>query len=355
MFTHLFAVFVQKLNIRASFYLTEENIASQRYLYDGLLELEELVKMKKEGKFDFETVFLSDEEKTSSFIGFVMIEREKSETKGEPDSGNCLVFTSVLSDFETKKMFQSLLADLHSDEKDIPTDEKGIPTDEKGIPSDEKYIPVSPEKLADDVREYFSNMNLSYFKESLGNIPPYDSIYSAPRIEKASQTLDIVKNNPRAALLKKSFLAPGSNVLEICCGNGMSSLSLYDAGISPICLDRDEEEICIGLAHGVLKPERTVLMDATTLSKNLDENQFDAVIGFMIGTIYEFNKEMWFSIADESLKVLKKDGFLMLTLRTKQEAEWISEHLNKNGISSEIIDNQDEKTNYDAWICWAQK
>ena len=81
MFTHLFAVFVQKLNIRASFYLTEENIASQRYLYDGLLELEELVKMKKEGKFDFETVFLSDEEKTSSFIGFVMIEREKSETK----------------------------------------------------------------------------------------------------------------------------------------------------------------------------------------------------------------------------------------------------------------------------------
>lgn len=333
MLPRLFDIFVQELNIRASFYLTEENFASQRFLYEGLLQLEELLKMKKEGVFDFETALLREENNPSSIIGFIMIEREKSDSSNEADLGNCLVFTPILSDLETKKMFQFFLSELNPDGKTIE---------------------ISKEMLADDVREYYSNMNLSYFKESSQNLPPYDSVYSAARTKKAVQTLKTVQNNIAVISSKIPFLAPDSNVLEICCGNGMSTLSLYEAGIAPICLDINEEEICIGLAHGVLKPEKTIIMDATTLSQNLDES-FDTVIGFMIGTIYEFDKNIWFSIVDESLKVLKKNGFLMLTLRKKQEAEWILEHLNESGISAEIIDNQDNQTNYDSWICLAQK
>ncbi|MDR0767476.1 MAG: class I SAM-dependent methyltransferase [Methanosarcinales archaeon] len=357
--SNLSALFSQKLGIHASFYLTEDNFAAQRFLYAGIPQLEELAEMKKAGQFDFETVLLLYENNptfeknpadTAEFIrrnaqasiaGFVMIERRPSSDPSLPDTGNCLVFTPAVSDMDTKSAFYSILPELISKSAvfDCPTHQ----------------IEISPKAIADDIREYYSKNALSFFKESNHALPPYDSIYSPARVSKAAATLQRIRGSTKVIESGKEFAAPQTNVLEICCGNGMSTLALHNEKINPVCIDINEEDICIGLSHGVLKPEKIMIMDATTLSKNLNVEQFDTVIGFMIGTIYEFNKEIWFSIADESVKMLKQGGFLLFTLREEHEANRIADHLKKKGIDGEIIDNRDDETNYDSWIYFAQK
>ncbi|MDR2944157.1 MAG: class I SAM-dependent methyltransferase [Methanosarcinales archaeon] len=351
--SNLSALFLQKIGINASFYLTEDDFAAQRFLYAGIAQLKELAEMKKEGRLDFETVLLIHENApmfdknpadTDEFIrrsaqaaitGFVLVERQPSNNPALPDTGNCLVFTPVLSDSETKDAFYTILPKLISKSAVL-----NCPT---------YQIEISAEELADDIREYYSNAALAFFKESGQLLPPYDSVYSPARVSKAAATVQkIQKTEPR-------FSEPQSNVLEICCGNGMSTLALYEADVDPICIDINADDICVGLSHGVLNPERTIIMDAAALSKNLNVEQFDTVIGFMIGTVYEFNKDMWFSIAGEAVKMLKPGGFLMFTLREEHEAVRISEYLKEKGVSGEIIDNRDAETNYDSWIYFARK
>ncbi len=351
--SNLSSLFLQKLGISASFYLTEDDFEAQRFLYAGIPQLEELAALKKAGQFDFETVLLLHENApmfdknpadTEEFIrrsaqaavtGFVMVERQPSDDPNLPDTGNCLVFTPVLSDSETKSAFYAILPQLTSKSSLL-----NCPT---------YQIEISAEELADDIREYYSENTLSFFKESGQFIPPYDSVYSPTRVSKAQATVQKIRETePR-------FLEPQSNVLEICCGNGMSTLGLYEEEIEPICIDINAEDICTGLYHGVLKPEKTIIMDATTLSRNMNIEQFETVVGFMIGTVYEFNKNIWFSIADEAVKMLKTGGFLLFTLREEHEAAWIAEHLKENGMNGEIIDNRDAETNYDSWIYFAQK
>lgn len=351
--SNLSALFLQKLGINASFYVTEDDFAAQRFLYAGIPQLEELAGLKKAGQFDFETVLLLHENApmfdknpadTAEFIrrsaqaaitGFVMIERQPSKDPNLPDTGNCLVFTPVLSDSETKSAFYSVLPELISKSPVL-----NCPT---------YQLEIAPEDLADDIREYYSKNSLAFFKESGQFIPSYDSVYSPARISKAAATVQKIRKT------EPLFLEPQSKVLEICCGNGMSTLALYDENVEPLCIDINTDDICIGLSHGVLKPEKTIIMDATTLSRNMNIEQFDTVIGFMIGTVYEFNKNVWFSIADEAVKMLKPGGYLLFTLREEHEAAWVAGHLKENGVNGEIIDNRDEETNYDSWIYFARK
>lgn len=351
--SNLSALFLQKLGIDASFYLTEDDFAAQRYLYASIAQLEELAEMRQAGQFDFETVLLLHENApmfdkspadTEEFIrrsaqaaitGFVMVERRPSNDPALPDTGNCLVFTPVLSDSETKSAFYAILPKLISKSPVL-----NCPTYQTELPA---------EDLADDIREYYSNTALSFFKESGQTVPSYDSVYSPARVSKAAATIrKIRETEPR-------FLEPPSKVLEICCGNGMSTLALYEEEVDPICIDINTDEVCTGLSHGVLKPWRTIIMDATTLSRNMNGEQFDTVIGFMIGTVYAFNKEIWFSIADEAVKMLKPGGFLLFTLREEHEAAWIAGHLKESGVSGMMIDNRDAETNYDSWIYFARK
>lgn len=356
--SNLSALFEQKFGIRASFYLTEEDFAAQRFLYAGLPQLQELAEMKKEGRFDFETVLLIQEKSPgfsevpeefkgggrqalrSAITGFVMVERTASGDPAVLDTGHCLVFTPAVSDRDTKEAFYAALGGL------IFSENPGRPIEQAEI---------SEAELADDIRAYYAENARSFFEESGGIIPPYDAVYSEARVSKAKATLQRIKNHPKVAGFAKDISAPERKVLEVCCGNGMSSLALYAEEISPITVDVNAEEICIGLSHGVLKPEKTIVMDATMLSRNLDAEQFDFVIGFMIGTVYEFNKEMWFSIADECIKILKPGGFLFFTLREEEEAQRMADHFKEKGIDGEIIDNREKETNYDSWIYGAQK
>ncbi|MDL5501788.1 MAG: class I SAM-dependent methyltransferase, partial [Candidatus Methanoperedens sp.] len=79
-------------------------------------------------------------------------------------------------------------------------------------------------------------------------------------------------------------------------------------------------------------------------------NSFDTIVGFMLGTIYPFNKSVWEKMMTESVSVLKPAGMILLTVNKKEEIEILKNALEINGISGELIDNTDSKGIYDQWV-----
>ena len=356
---HLPLLFSKILGMDASFYLTEDDYAAQRFLYAGIEQLKELSEMKKAGAYDFETVVLIEEkpntvvlieEKSKNIFsrdvgaaigGLILVEREKAEKPNENDTGTCLVFTPAVSDKETKIIFAELMNTM-------------LPIENASSETPVYQLEISAAELADDIRKYYADAAKSAFEESNKKLS-YESVYSQSRAEKALLTLQMAGEIFEDLDVGRPFLSKDISVLEICCGNGMSTLALHEKGIEPLCIDINAEDVCTGLSHSVLKPEKTIIADASVLSRLIDGEQFDTVIGFMVGTVYEFNKNLWFSIADEAVKMLKSGGCLLLTLREKHEADWIAEYLKTSGIDGKVIDNRDAETNYDSWIYAARQ
>ncbi len=164
---------------------------------------------------------------------------------------------------------------------------------------------------------------------------PYEMVYIESR------------NYRLKAILDKYKLT--GDILEICCGNGMSTLPLHEMGYNPLSIDYDKCQICQGLEHNVLDPKRTIVLDATRLSEFF-LNEFDTIVGFMLGTIYPFNKSTWEKMVVKAVEVLKTDGMLMLTVNKKEEIEILKDALENNHITGEMIDNTDEKGIYDQWV-----
>ncbi len=140
------------------------------------------------------------------------------------------------------------------------------------------------------------------------------------------------------------------DILEICCGNGMSTRALHEMGYDPLTVDHDKCQICQGLEHEVLDPKRTIVLDATKISEYFHENTFDTIVGFMLGTIYSFNRGMWEKMMCEAAKLLKPGGIIVLTVNKKEEIEILKSALEKNNISGNIIENTDDKGIYDQWV-----
>jgi hypothetical protein len=130
----------------------------------------------------------------------------------------------------------------------------------------------------------------------------------------------------------------------------MSTLLLIKNGYNPLSIDYDKCQICQGLEHGALDPKRTIVIDATKLSEFFNENTFDTIVGFMLGTIYQFNKSIWEKMMTEAVKLLKREGKILLTVNKKEEIDILKNTLELNGIHGELIDNTDSKGIYDQWI-----
>lgn len=216
-----------------------------------------------------------------------------------------------------------------------------------GSASNVTWLETSSQELDTALREYFS---LALVERQLcdGCVKPtetYDMVYLDARIKRLDELF---------GRLGDRFGAKGQ-VLEICCGNGMATLSLEKLGILPLTTDYDRCEVCQGLEHGVLKPERTIVMDATRLSDFFDGDSYDAVIGFMLGTIYSFNKDLWAAMMTESLKVVKPGGTLLFTVNKREEMDILKGVLDGLGAVGEVIDNTDENGIYDQWVYLGQK
>lgn len=150
-------------------------------------------------------------------------------------------------------------------------------------------------------------------------------------------------------------LNPGEmEALEVCCGNGMSTVAIKPLFREVLSIDNDKCEVCNGVYHGTLEPSDVMVVDAMRLTDYVHE-KYDAVLGFMLGTIYEFNKSIWRMIFFESAKALKDGGFLFLTVNTQEEMDFLAGAFSSMGIKGEVIDNRNESDIYDGWAFFAIK
>ena len=193
-------------------------------------------------------------------------------------------------------------------------------------------------EFSEAVIEYFSIelVNRHLCENCHVNKEPYNMVY-------------IESRNARLKGILDKYRLKGS-ILEICCGNGMSTLPLHNMGYDPLSIDYDKCQICQGLEHSVLDPKRTIVIDATRLSEFFNINSFDTIVGFMLGTIYPFNKSVWEKMMTESVKLLKPEGMILLTVNKKEEIEILKNALEINGIRGQLIDNTDGKGIYDQWV-----
>lgn len=240
------------------------------------------------------------------------------------------VFTGALAGTHPKKDFEALTDSLLT--FNLP----------------EKEVEISSESWRDAVNEYYSlmlvNRNLcpgcAVISESYGNV------FSENRVRRVAEIFNVLQ--------KKGFY-PEGRLLEVCCGNGMSTLALYRLGLNPLAVEINKCAVCQGLEQGVLNPQKTVVMDATALSRYFEPGNFDAVMGFMLGLVYEFNKELWINIMREAVSVANGGALMLFTVSSKPEIEILAGALLRAGVKGEIVDNTDSQGTYDQWFFVGRK
>jgi SAM-dependent methyltransferase len=145
-------------------------------------------------------------------------------------------------------------------------------------------------------------------------------------------------------------------ILEICCGNGMGTAALRALGYNVFALDNDKCSVCEGLYHGILEMDKTVVLDASTISQYefFNSQNFNCVIGFMLGSIYEFNKSSWQEILAEAVSIVSR-GIFIFTVHKKEEVDFVYHAMTNLGLKGEIIDNRDTSGIYDQWVYTGKK
>ncbi len=154
-----------------------------------------------------------------------------------------------------------------------------------------------------------------------------------------------------------SFIPPvlpeGESILEICCGSGMATQALRRLGRRPMVMDSDRCDVCLALKSGLLEPQNSMVLDARLLPLIFPPHSFDAVVGFMVGLIDDFNWPVWRDILIKSSGLAKEK--VLFTVYTQKEAELIARALEEDGWNSRVIDNRDSRGIYDQWACSATR
>ncbi|MFA4936229.1 MAG: class I SAM-dependent methyltransferase [Candidatus Methanoperedens sp.] len=289
-------------------YFVEESYAS---LKNNTLSLQYLENIRK----DPQALISGIKDENNNIIGLVLFNPETDETEKF-----WAIFTNIVSSKpepnESNRRFSSIAKDLKFN----------------------RFYNATATEFNNAIIEYYSIelVNRHLCENCHVSKEPYEMVYIESRNAKLEGLLDKYKLQ--------------GELLEICCGNGMSTLPLHKMGYNPLAIDYDKCQICQGLEHDVLDPKRTIVLDATRLSLFFGENTFDTIVGFMLGTIYPFNKAIWERMMIEAVRVMKPGGMILLTVNKKEEMEILKVILEKNRISGELIDNTDEKGIYDQWV-----
>ncbi len=213
-----------------------------------------------------------------------------------------------------------------------------------------RTVEATDSQFMDAIIEYYSIMlvNRMLCDRCISAKKPFSEIFSESRVDRLTKLLKTIEQSGNTRFA-------GRDMLEICCGNGMATIALSEMGCDPFCMDSDQCAICEGLEHGVLAPHRSVVLDATELSAFFDAESFDCVIGFMLGAIYPFNKDIWARIMSESAVLLRENGLLVFTVHKEEEIIILKEVMDAIGIAGEIIDNRDDAGVYDQWVYLGRK
>jgi hypothetical protein len=240
------------------------------------------------------------------------------------------VFTGALATAPLKKEFETIADSL------------------LGLNPPEKDIEIPFESWRDAINEYYCFMlvNRNLCQDCTVKPESYKNIFSENRVQKVKNIF---------SLLQKKGIYPEGRLLEVCCGNGMSTLALYRLGLDPLAVEINKCMVCQGLEQGVLNPKRTLVMDATSISKYFEPESFDTIMGFMLGLVYEFNKELWISIMRETASVASEGALFLFTVSSKSEIEILAGALRRVGIKGEIVDNTDFEGTYDQWLFVGRK
>lgn len=289
-------------------YFVEETYASLKNIPITLQYLENIRK-------DPEARIAGIRDETGDIVGLVLFENETEES--EPFHA---IFTNLISSIPLRNNSSRIFSDIAR------------------CIVQEKVFDTTIEKLNEAIIEYYSVelVNRHLCENCHITKEPFNMVYIEIRNEKLNKILD-------------NYGLKGK-ILEIACGNGMSTLPLHRKGYDPLSIDYDKCQICQGLEHNALIPKRTIVLDATRLSEFFIEDSFDTIVGFMLGTIYPFNKSIWEKMMNETVKLLKPEGMILLTVNKKEEIDILKNALDENGIRGQLIDNTDNKGIYDQWI-----
>ncbi|MDP3105559.1 MAG: class I SAM-dependent methyltransferase [Candidatus Methanoperedens sp.] len=289
-------------------YFVEESYAALKNNNQSLQYLESI---QKDHEAHLELIL----DENDKLIGLILLSPEDDESGDER-----AVFTNIVSSVplpnQSDKHFSAIATNLTFN----------------------KTYRTTSKKFSEAVIEYYSHalVNRQLCENCITTKEPYEMSYIPGR------------NIRLKAILEKYELK--GDILEICCGNGMSTLPLHELGYDPLTIDIDRCQICQGLEHKVLYPGRTIVLDATRLSEFFMEKSFDTIAGFMLGTIYSFNRGIWEKMISEAVKLLKPGGIILLTVNKKEEMEILNSALEKSHVIGKMIDNTDEKGIYDQWL-----
>jgi len=213
-----------------------------------------------------------------------------------------------------------------------------------------RIVETASSQLMDAIIEYYSAMRVNRMlcDRCIATKKSFSQVFSESRVNRLVTLLKTIEQSENIDFAEM-------DVLEICCGNGMATIALCELGCDPICLDSDECAVCEGLEHGVLAPNRSMVLDATELSQFFDAGSYDCVIGFMLGAIYPFNKDLWARIMSESAALLHENGVFIFTVHKNEEIVILKEILDEIGMSGEVIDNRDDAGMYDQWVYVGRK
>ena len=213
-----------------------------------------------------------------------------------------------------------------------------------------RIVETDSPRLIDAIIEYYSTMlvNRMLCDRCIATKKSFSQVFSESRVNRLVTLLKTIEQSGNIDFAEM-------DVLEICCGNGMATIALRELGCDPLCLDSDECAVCEGLEHGVLAPNRSAVLDATELSQFFDAGSRDCVIGFMLGAIYPFNKDLWARIMSESTALLRENGVFIFTVHKKEEVILLKDILDEIGVSGEVIDNRDDAGMYDQWVYVGRK
>jgi len=253
------------------------------------------------------------------------------------EDGNIIGLVFFNPESEESESFKAIFTNIISS-RPIPNNSSRIFS---GIANDlnlEQLYNTTSRKFIEAVMEYFSIelVNRHLCENCHITKEPFNMTY-------------IESRNARLNGILEKYKLKGE-ILEICCGNGMSTLPLHKMGYNLLSVDYDKCQICQGMEHKVFDPSRTIVLDATRLTEFFNENSFDTIVGFMLGTIYLFNKNIWEKMMVEAAKLLKPEGMILLTVNKREEIEILKNALEINGINGQLIDNTDGKGIYDQWI-----
>jgi SAM-dependent methyltransferase len=231
-----------------------------------------------------------------------------------------LLFTDVIATRIRKEEFEALAGKLNG--------------------AQEREVQVTREHFLEGVIDFYSRglVNRLFCDCSVQE----ESFYPRDRVV-------ALKGALREFLTGSGIEAVGAlNALEIGCGSGGATIALHELGIYPLAIDINRCEICKGLEEGVLKPEKTVVLDCALLPSFFGK-EFDVVFGFMVGKLTPFERFNWEKALKAVPKVLKSKGKVFFTVSNEEEAGILSEILQAE-FEAVVKKNEASKGYFDEWL-----